>query len=96
MLESNLIAQATVFFPAEPGSINGAPTMVQSVRGTYFPTDSAGQRLVAEGKSVETRFHASIHLTPDADRDLSHDARFQMVERHWLVRKAERWVGVEQ
>ena len=56
-VDSNLIAQATV--------ANSPQSAAYDVTGSYFKTDSNGEKVLESGKPVEVPFHSKLLLTDE-------------------------------
>ena len=67
MVQSKLLAKVRVYYPPEPGQLDGVPVMLHKVRGTFYQTDAAGQILKTQGISEEFPFIARVHLTAELE-----------------------------
>ena len=91
MVQSNLLAKVRVYYPPKLGQVDGVPTMLNEVRGTFYKTDAAGRILKAQGMSRESAFIALVHLTPELEQTLLTRTNFSVVSPHPLVQKVSEW-----
>jgi len=93
MVQSNLLTQVRVYYPAKLGQVDGVPVMLNEVRGTFNQTDPAGQILKAKGVPTESAFIARVHLTPELEGKLLAKTNVSIIEPNAFVQKArERFV----
>jgi hypothetical protein len=87
MVQSNLLAKVRVYYPPEPGQLNGVPVMLHKVRGTFYQTDAAGQIVKAQGLPEETPFIARVQLTAELEVKLTRGSNFSVVSPIYSPRK---------
>ena len=87
MLQSNRLTRVRLFYPPEPGQVDGVPVMLNEVRGTFYQTDAASQGPVAQGIPKESLFIAQVHLTPELEKTLIARTNVVVVIQHPLVQK---------
>ena len=91
MVQSNLLAKVRVYYPAEPGKLDGVPVMLHRVRGTFYQIDAAGQILKTQGVSEEFPFIARVHLTAELEGTLTRSSNFSAVSPNPLAQQVSKW-----
>jgi len=91
MVQSNLLAKVRVYYPPEPGQLDGVPVMLHKVRGTFYQTDAAGQILKTQEISEEFPFIARVHLPAELEGKLTRSSNFSAVSPNPLAQKVSKW-----
>ena len=88
MVQSNLLIKVRVYYPARRGQVDGVSVMLNDVRGTFYPSEAAGQSLKAHGIPAPSAFVARVQLTPELEGKLLTMSNTSIVQPHPVVWKA--------
>jgi hypothetical protein len=80
MVQSNLLDNVRVYYPPEPGQLDGVPVMLHKVRGTF--RQSSGN---------EFPFIARVNLTPELTEKVLAIRGVSIVTPHPFVQKVRDW-----
>jgi hypothetical protein len=91
MLQSNLLAEVRLYYPAELTQVDGVPVMLHEVRGTFCQNKAATQGPTAQGMAKESPFIARVQLTSELEKNLIARTNLVVVTPNPLVRKISKW-----
>ena len=90
MLQSNLLTNVRVYYPAEFGQVDGVPAMLHQVRGTFYVTDTGNQMLAGKG-TKELPFIAKVNLTSELEDKVLSIPGASAVSPNSVVQEVRSW-----
>jgi hypothetical protein len=91
MVQSNSLAKVRVYYPPQPGQVDGVPVMLHEVRGTFYKTDAASQSRREQAVPKELPFIARVHLSSEVEAKVIAGTNASVVTLNPLVKKASDW-----